>query len=74
VEEARAAFKTLAELGIDERAVGEQLSKEGVDKFAQSFDKLFAVIAAKRQALEADMPNRYTVSLGTNCGTTLTRR
>jgi transaldolase/glucose-6-phosphate isomerase len=46
------------------RAVGEQLSKEGVDKFAQSFDKLFAVIAAKRQALEADMPNRQSLSLG----------
>lgn len=63
-EEARAAFQTLAELGIDARAVGEELSKDGVKKFAQSFDKLFSVIAAKRQALEAEMPNRFTVSLG----------
>jgi len=51
LEEARAAFKALAELGIDMRAVGEQLSIEGVDKFTQSFDKLFVVIAAKREKL-----------------------
>ncbi len=61
--EARAAFQSLAELGIDVRAVGEQLSVEGVDKFAQSFDKLFTVIAAKRQALAADLPNRQALSL-----------
>jgi len=64
LDEAQAAFKTLAELGIDMRAVGEQLSAEGVDKFAQSFDKLFAVIAAKRQMLAAEMPNRQSLSLG----------
>jgi len=51
LEEARAAFQTLAELGIDTRAVGEQLSVEGVDKFVQSFDKLFDVIADKRRKL-----------------------
>ncbi len=61
--EARAAFQALADLGIDMRAVGEQLSVEGVDKFAQSFDKLFTVIAAKRQALAADIPNRQALSL-----------
>ncbi len=62
--EAQVAFKTLADLGIDMRAVGEQLSVEGVDKFAQSFDKLFAVIAAKQRALAAEMPNRLSLSLG----------
>ena len=51
LDEARAAFQSLAELGIEMRAVGEQLSAEGVDKFAQSFDKLFGVIADKRQKL-----------------------
>jgi transaldolase len=51
LDEARAAFQSLAELGIDMQAVGEQLSAEGVDKFAQSFDKLFGVIADKRQKL-----------------------
>jgi transaldolase/glucose-6-phosphate isomerase len=61
VEEAQAAFKMLAELGIDMRAVGEQLSVEGVEKFAQSFDKLFAVIAAKREKLAL---NRQTMALG----------
>jgi transaldolase len=58
LDEVRAAFQTLADLGIDMHATGEQLSVEGVDKFVQSFDKLFAVIAAKRRALTADMPNR----------------
>jgi transaldolase len=57
LEEARAAFQTLAGLGVDMRAVGEQLSIEGVDKFAQSFDKLFGVIADKRQKL-TDVRNR----------------
>ena len=51
LEEARAAFQALAEVGIDMRAVGEQLSVEGVDKFAQSFDKLFGVLADKRHKL-----------------------
>ena len=64
LDEARAAFQTLADLGIDMRTVGEQLSVEGVSKFAQSFDKLFAVIAAKRQALAADMPNRQIACAG----------
>jgi len=64
LDAARAAFQTLADLGIDMRTVGEQLSVEGVSKFAQSFDKLFAVIAAKRQALAADMPNRQSLALG----------
>jgi transaldolase len=41
LEEARAAFQALAELGY-RRAIGEQLSV-GVDKFAQSFDKLSAL-------------------------------
>ena len=58
LDEARAAFQMLADLGIDMHSVGEQLSVEGVDKFAQSFDKLFTVIAAKRLALAADMQNR----------------
>ena len=51
LEEARAAFQALAAVSIDMRAVGEQLSVEGVDKFAQSFDKLFGVIADKRHKL-----------------------
>jgi len=63
LDEARAAFQALASLGIDMCTVGEQLSVEGVSKFAQSFDKLFTVIAAKRQALAADMPNRQALSL-----------
>jgi len=64
LDDARALFKALAELGIDMRAVGEQLSNEGVDKFVQSFDKLFAVIAAKRRALSDSTPNRQSFALG----------
>jgi len=61
LDEAQAAFGTLADLGIDMRQVGEQLSVEGVGKFVQSFDKLFAVIAAKREKLAL---NPQTLALG----------
>jgi transaldolase len=50
---ARAIMAGLAEVGIDMKAVTDQLENEGVDKFAQSFDELLAGIVAKRDALAA---------------------
>jgi len=50
---ARATLAGLAEVGIDMKAVTDQLEVEGVDKFAQSFDELIAGITAKRDALAA---------------------
>lgn len=42
---AEAQFLTLKRLGIDMRAVGEQLQKEGVDLFEQSFKKILDWVA-----------------------------
>jgi transaldolase len=50
---ARATLAGLSEVGIDMKAVTDQLEKEGVEKFAQSFDELIDGIAAKRDALAA---------------------
>ena len=47
---ARASLAGLTEVGIDMKAVTDQLEKEGVEKFAQSFDELIGGIAAKRDA------------------------
>ena len=53
VEEAQRVLDALAEHGIEYEAVTAQLEHEGVDKFAQSFDKLLEGIVAKRQTLLA---------------------
>jgi transaldolase len=50
---ARAALARLAEVGIDMKAVTDQLEREGVEKFQTSFNELIAGIAAKRDALAA---------------------
>lgn len=50
---ARATLAALAEAGIDMKAVTDQLEREGVDKFAQSFDALIQGIAEKRAAMLA---------------------
>ena len=53
VENAQRVLDGLAEHGIEYDAVTAQLEREGVDKFAQSFDKLLEGIAAKHQTLAA---------------------
>jgi len=44
------AVSGLAELGFDLVEIGEQLSREGVDKFAKSFESLLGAIEDKRRA------------------------
>jgi transaldolase/glucose-6-phosphate isomerase len=51
VEEAREIVKRLAAAGIDLIEVGEELQKEGVESFAQSFEDLSAVIKGRRAAI-----------------------
>jgi transaldolase len=51
VEAARQVVEVLKVLGFDLNEVGEQLSVEGVDKFAKSFDGLLKVIEQKQAAL-----------------------
>ena len=53
VEGAQAALARLAEAGIDLQAVTDQLTVEGVDAFAKSFDELLMYLAAKRTRLKA---------------------
>jgi transaldolase len=50
---ARAALAGLAEVGVDMKAVTDQLEVEGVEKFLQSFAELIAGIGTKRDALAA---------------------
>ena len=53
LEDARLTLQTLAEVGIDMKAVTDQLEVEGVDKFEKSFDDLVKGIESKRAALVA---------------------
>jgi transaldolase/glucose-6-phosphate isomerase len=53
---ARTALKTLADLGIDLEAISRDLVKDGVQQFADAFDKLFATIARHRRE---DLPQSY---------------
>jgi len=48
---ARAAFAGIAELGIDESAVYQELEDEGIQKFADSFDKLMKAVEDKEAAI-----------------------
>lgn len=50
---AKASLAGLAEVGIDLKQVTDQLEKEGVDKFQQSFDALVKGIVDKRAAMLA---------------------
>ena len=51
VAEAREIVKRLAAVGVDLIEVGEELQKEGVESFAQSFEDLSAVIKGRRAAI-----------------------
>lgn len=53
VDGARKTLAGLADVGIDLKAVTDQLETEGVDKFAQSFDALIEGIVQKRTEMLA---------------------
>ena len=44
-------FKELAEAGVDYDDVTDTLEREGVEKFAASFDELLEALSAKRESL-----------------------
>jgi transaldolase len=48
---AREAFAELAALGVDEKAVSAELEKEGVQKFADSFDRAVKAVEEKEKAV-----------------------
>jgi transaldolase len=51
VDGARRTLQAFADAGIDYDDVVQTLEREGVEKFAKSFDKLFADVEAKRDAM-----------------------
>jgi len=53
LEEARRAFSELERVGVDYDDVVATLEREGVEKFAESFDELLAGVSAKRGELAA---------------------
>jgi transaldolase len=53
VEEARDTLARLEEMGIDLDEAAEQLQQEGVEKFAEPFDRLLETLDRKRAALLA---------------------
>ena len=59
LDEARAQLAELAALGIDMRAVTDQLLREGVASFAKSFEALMDSIALKRERLLSELQRRY---------------
>ncbi len=51
VNEARAALDSLQRLGIDLTEVTEELQRDGVRKFADSFDSLLSALERKKEEL-----------------------
>jgi transaldolase len=51
LDEAREVFAALEQAGIDYDDVTETLEREGVEKFADSFDQLMKALAGKRESL-----------------------
>ena len=64
VDGARRTIEELATVGIDLNQVTEQLQKEGVDAFINSFDGLFESIQSKRDAIISGILDRMTSTLG----------
>jgi transaldolase / glucose-6-phosphate isomerase len=59
---------TLANCGISIDDVTAKLTEEGVQQFAESFDKLLGALARKRAALLGDMLNSQSVKLPPDLG------
>jgi transaldolase len=51
LDEARRVFDDLAAAGVDYEDVTDTLEREGVEKFAESFDELMKALDAKRESL-----------------------
>jgi len=62
VSEASDMVKRLAAAGIDLTEVGEELQKEGVESFAQSFKDLSAVIKGRRAAIVDGADDKQTIT------------
>ena len=61
---ARSLLAELAQHGISLKEITEELVVEGVQQFANSFDKLFGAIARRRRTLREGNHARFLVGLG----------
>ncbi len=64
LDESRAHFAKLAEIGIDYDEVTQKLQAEGLAAFVQSFDSLIESINAKRGAIVSGIHKRLRMNLG----------
>ena len=64
VEGARAMLADLERGGISLKVITEELTVEGVQQFADAFDKLFATIARRRRSLLEGDSARFAIRLG----------
>ncbi len=64
LDEGKAALAAIAELGIDLKAVCQQLQDDGVKSFADSFESLTASITSKQATLTSGVNERMAMSLG----------
>ena len=64
LDEAEAQIGQLAALGIDLEAIAEELTRDGVNAFARSFDELMQSVETKRQAMTGEHIDRQTFALG----------
>jgi transaldolase len=58
VDEARAALAKLAGLGIDLKAIAEELQADGVATFASGYDAVLAGLERKKQSILTEMRSR----------------
>ncbi len=58
LERARWVIEKLSELGIDLQRVTQKLEEEGIEKFAQSYEKAVAAIEQKRKAVLTEVGQR----------------
>ncbi len=65
VADAEHALAELARLGVDLRAITEQLQSDGVAAFSSSFDQLMAALDKKRAAMVSARLDGLEINLGT---------
>ncbi len=68
IEQAQDTMRTLGQVGISMKQCTDFLLKDGVQKFAEAFDKLLTSVEKKRQALLGGELSRQTLTLGDDGG------
>ena len=68
LDQARAAIKQLADVGVDLAQVTQQLQDEGVKAFIDSFHTLMETIEAKQASIISGVLERQAASLGSYAG------